>query len=101
MNFGIGGDKVENILYRVKNNGIPKIVDDIILVGTNNLSSNPAADVIHSMLTVAGKIIITSVLPPFDQFGKLVLLLNEKLDISCQLRPYVFINHPSFSVKKN
>ena len=110
LNFGIGGDKVENILYRAKNNGIPKIVNDIIiLVGTDNQSSNhsPAAvakaiiqlaDVIHSTLTVVGKIIISSVLPRFDQFGKLVPLLNEELDILCQLRPYVFINHPSFSV---
>ena len=98
LNFGIGGDKVENILYRVKNNGIPKIVNDIIiLVGANNLSSNHSAaavakaiiqlaDVIHSTLTVVGKIIISSVLPRFDQFGKLVPLLN------------VFIDHPSFSV---
>ena len=89
LNFGIGSDKVANILYCAKNNRIPKIVNDIIIVvGTNNLFSNhsPAAvakaiiqlaDVIHSTLTVVGKIIISSVLPRFDQFGKLVLLLNE------------------------
>ena len=41
LNFGIGGDKVENIHYRVKHNGIPKSVHDvIILVGTNNLAAH-------------------------------------------------------------
>ena len=93
LHFGIGGDKVENIVYRVKNYGIPKIVNNvIILAGTNNLSADHSpvavakavidlADVIHSTSTVVGKIIISSILPRFDRFGKLVQLLNQELDI--------------------
>ena len=43
---------MENAHYRVKNDGLPKIINDIIiLVGTNNFSSN------HSPAAVANAII--------------------------------------------
>ena len=31
LNFGIGGDKVENVHCRVKNDGLPKIINGIII----------------------------------------------------------------------
>ena len=111
LNFGIGGDKVENVHYRVKNDGLPKIINDIIiLVGTNNNSSNHSsaavanaiiqlADIINST-TVVAKVIISSISPRFDKYHKMVPLLNEELEILCKHRPYVFIIHPSFPVKK-
>ena len=43
---------MENVHYRVKNDGLPIIINDIIiLVGTNNISSN------HSPAAVANAII--------------------------------------------
>ena len=112
LNFGNDGDKVkvENVHYRVKNDGLPKIINGIIiLVGTNNISSNhsPAAvanaiiqwaNIVNSASTVVGKVIISSILPRFDKYHKMVPLLNEELEILFKHRPYVFIIHPSFPV---
>ncbi len=42
MNFGIGGDCTENILYRLQNGNMSKIRPKVVvlLIGTNNLNLN-------------------------------------------------------------
>ena len=72
LNLGIGGDKVDNVIFRMKNSGIPRKVQDvIILVGTNDLAANHfpdavakgimnLAEVILQRVSVNGKIYVST-----------------------------------------
>lgn len=50
-NFGIGGDQTQHVLWRMQNgemDGItPKVV--VLMIGTNNTSSNPPAEIAHGV----------------------------------------------------
>jgi len=73
LNFGIGGDKTQNVLWRLNNMDIqnlkPKVA--VVLIGTNNTANNPheIADGIKAVLantqaTFPGvKIILVSIMP--------------------------------------
>ena len=91
LNLGIGGDKVNNVLYRIQNNGIPKVVQDVVIIlGTNNLSSGHSpfaiahslkqlADVLANQCQVLGKIFISQLLPRKDKLNVLIPLVNSEL----------------------
>jgi lysophospholipase L1-like esterase len=53
FNFGIGGDRIEHVLWRVQNGQLdglnPKLV--ILLIGTNNISRGQKADAIAEGIT--------------------------------------------------
>jgi beta-glucosidase len=57
-NFGISGDKVENILWRVENgnfdNCFPKVV--VLLAGTNNLKENSAEYIVSGVQQIVKSI---------------------------------------------
>src|SRR5271170_7941364 len=73
LDFGIGGDKTQNVLWRLANMDVqqlkPKVA--VILIGTNNLANEPheIADGIKAVIanteeTFAGvKIILVSIMP--------------------------------------
>ena len=46
LNFGIGGDKTQNVLWRLKNMPLqdlkPKVA--VVMIGTNNLANTPEQD---------------------------------------------------------
>ena len=105
INLGIGGDKVANVLWRVKNNGIPKNINDvIILVGTNNISSGHSpyaiaesiinlAEATLSSSTVLGDVYISSILPRYDGYTKEISVLNEHLAFLCSEMGFNFVQH--------
>ena len=73
MNFGIGGDRTQNVLWRLKNGEIPKNLQTAIIhCGTNNIDKNDPEDIKTAILSIAyfilekkpqADIIITGLLP--------------------------------------
>jgi lysophospholipase L1-like esterase len=73
LDFGVGGDKTQNVLWRLSNMDVqelkPKVA--VILIGTNNLANDPheIADGVNAVIsnteeTFAGvKIILVSIMP--------------------------------------
>jgi lysophospholipase L1-like esterase len=73
LDFGIGGDKTQNVLWRLNNMDIrnlkPKVA--VVLIGTNNLANNPheIADGVRAILANTQeafpgvKIILVSIMP--------------------------------------
>lgn len=57
-NFGIGGDKTENLLWRLQNGNLeglkPKVT--VLMVGTNNVGRIPTDHLIEGVTTVANEI---------------------------------------------
>lgn len=77
LNFGIGGDRTQHVLWRLQNGELefnPDIV--VIHVGTNNVNQDPADDIVQGLLAIVDyitnktpstKIIVTGLLPR-DEF---------------------------------
>ena len=73
INLGIGGDKTENVLWRVKNLSYPTSVEFVVLqVGTNNTVKDDPKNIVHGILAIAKfflenkadlKIIVCGLLP--------------------------------------
>ena len=71
--FGIGGDRTQNVLWRVRNGEIPKNLHICIIhCGTNNISSDSPSDIVNGITSIVlevqkakpnAKIIITGLLP--------------------------------------
>ena len=63
INFGVGGDALQNVLWRIQNGQIdnmsPKVL--VLLIGTNNVPTNTGAEIAAAMGKVIG--IIRSKLP--------------------------------------
>ena len=50
MNLSIGGDKIENVMWRVSKNELPpNLASAYILIGTNNLKHNTAAEIANGI----------------------------------------------------
>lgn len=73
LNFGIGGDRTQHVLWRIQNGELefsPEIV--VIHVGTNNVNQDPAENIVQGLLAIADfivtklpnvKVIVTGLLP--------------------------------------
>ena len=58
VNCGIGGDSVENVLWRVCDFTIPKSVDYVVLLcGTNNLTKNSPVEIVNGILAIGKNIV--------------------------------------------
>ena len=54
LNFGLGGDKTQNVLWRAKNGEIPLNVKTIIIhVGTNNTRFDAPQDIAGGIASIA------------------------------------------------
>ncbi|KAB2640407.1 MAG: hypothetical protein DVB30_01910 [Verrucomicrobia bacterium] len=90
LDFGIGGDSIQNVLWRLDNMGVgslkPKVA--VIMIGTNNRKNSPQeiATGVKAVITKTQgvfpgiKIILVSIMPSNRvSAGKEGLLLNEKM----------------------
>ena len=51
FNAGIGGDRIENVLYRIESTRLPSIIKEVIIaVGTNNLVDDSLTDIISKLI---------------------------------------------------
>ena len=54
VNYGISGDRTENLVYRISNGEVeglnPKVV--VVKIGTNNMGSNTVEDIAHGVKAV-------------------------------------------------
>jgi lysophospholipase L1-like esterase len=102
-NFGVGGDATQNVIWRIENgelDGIsPKVV--VLLVGTNNLATNTAAEISAAIGVIvrailgklpSTKVLLLAILPrgpqrrPRDDGGE-PAFYQEKIDaINASLR---------------
>ena len=90
-NLGIGGDKIEHVLWRVKNGSFPKDCRFVILhVGTNNLKRDPPSRIVGGVRAICQainkrhpgvKIAISSILPrgDADDLGSKITKVNSGL----------------------
>ena len=54
INCGIGGDKVENVLWRCNNlPPSPSLLNAVIMCGTNNINVDPVEDIVDGIIDIA------------------------------------------------
>ena len=54
INCGIGGDRVENILWRCKNlPSSPNLQNSVIMCGTNSIQHNSVEDIVDGIVEIA------------------------------------------------
>ena len=106
LNFGIGGDKVENVAWRLKYGLlIPASVSYIILhVGTNNIPKDKPNDIADGLLHLTkmihqrapnAKIVLTGLLPRQKKnYIEKILLVNKILEEKLEDRDYILFLKP-------
>ena len=58
INCGIGGDRVENVLWRCRNlPSCPNLQNAVIMCGTNNIQPNSVEDIVDGIVEKAAYII--------------------------------------------
>jgi platelet-activating factor acetylhydrolase IB subunit beta/gamma len=96
VNFGIGGDCLENIKWRILNDELerinPKVI--VVLAGTNNLDKDPEDVIVSGIEEIVGiiqtklkstKIIVLGLLPRSNteegiNYGQKIARINRQLD---------------------
>lgn len=116
VNLGIGGDKTENVIWRLKAMVLPDEPPPIflVIVGTNNLSGSPACDIfygIHRIVSLLNqkapeaKVVVATIFPRGHNFSELAekietvnvnihryasnwgaLVFDENDDLRCEIR---------------
>src|SRR4051794_20119181 len=109
-NFGWGGDRIENMLWRIGNGELdgvnPKVI--VILAGTNNVGNQPGddmkvADIVHGIRTLLdtcrqkaprAKIILTAIFPRNDNLAVLpeIRRINDELAKFADQQTVWFLN---------
>jgi lysophospholipase L1-like esterase len=65
VNFGIGGDRTQHVLWRVQNGNLEGLAKPaagkspellVLMIGTNNMASDPAAEIAHGVRAVVGAV---------------------------------------------
>ena len=95
VNFGVGGDCLENIKWRILNDELeginPKVI--VVLAGTNNLDKDPEEVIVSGIEEIVGmiqaklkdtKIVVLGLLPrnhteTGKNFGKKIVRINRQL----------------------
>ena len=93
LNFGIGGDRIQNVLWRLKSGEIPKNLQTATMhCRTNNIDKNDPEDIKTAILSIAyfilekkpqAEVIITGLLPGDKEIShrrKRIKIVNKKLE---------------------
>ena len=93
-NLGIGGDRVEHVLWRMENLDIPTSVENAILqCGTNSLGKNSPNDIANSIICIALtaikrkpsiNVIIMGILPRNERNSVNRMLIKKVNNLICQ-----------------
>ena len=93
INFGISGDRIQHVLWRVKFGCLPSVKTIIIHVGTNNIPRDQPLNIANALLDlvmlIRGKspahIILTGILPRGEaRYRKKILEVNYHLETILQ-----------------
>ena len=108
LNCGIGGDRVQNVLWRVQNlSVISSLKNVVILCGTNNLFQDSPEDIADGVIEIAEtfqskynsiNIAISSILPRDASWSinrVLIKEVNEILKEKCSRLFFVYISYDS------
>ena len=86
-NFGIGGDRIQHIIWRAENMEFEHLVKNVVIIsGTNNIEKDSSFDIVNGLICAAlvilqrnGKVsvTITGLLPKDDQS------INQKINRIC------------------
>ena len=109
LNFGIGGDRTQHVLWRIEHGEVPSNLKVAVLhCGTNNISRNTPAQIcggiaaiVNSLLRMKPgvKVIVAGLLPrgsgglPFLSYRENILDVNRRIRRWCQGmgdRGYIF-----------
>ena len=104
LNFGIGGDKIQNVLWHINNMSIPPSLQYIFIrCGTNNIGHNDPEVIWDGLINLARvikkkykdvKIFISSLLPrdkANSQKRSLVIAANIYLKEPCNVNSFSFV----------
>lgn len=100
-NFGIGGDRVQHLLWRIENGNLdgirPRLV--VLLIGTNNLHDNTPTEIVDGINRVIeqirrklpeARILLLGLFPRADTQGKLAPVVSQ---VNAQLAQLNNRNH--------
>ena len=96
INYGIGGDKVQNVLWRAENIPLPQSLEYVVIsCGTNNHDTDDSEKIADDLLCIAFalkkrmnhlKIVINGILPRDEQSTvrrQKLFIVNELLESKC------------------
>ena len=114
LNCGIGGDKVQNVLWRVQNLPISSSLKNaFILCCTNNLQQDSPEDIVDAIIEIGHCYkkqhhhinIFICVLLPRDECTSIdrvyVIETNKILKVKCSLRKLFFIDQDTYWTQPN
>ena len=90
VNLGIGGDRIENVLWRIKDIVLPKSIRSVVMhCGTNNIDTSSSDKISVGVVTIARsifrrypniEIIVSSLLPRDIHWSARRVKINETND---------------------
>jgi hypothetical protein len=105
INLGIGGDRIENVWWRILNNVVPANAEHVVIhVGTNNIGRCDHHDIIQGLLDMikdamricpSAQFYLSALLPRFDRGGFFLSDIDTiNMRVRAQLPPSItFIEH--------
>ena len=113
LNFCIGGDRTQHILWWVEHLLVPSHLKYVIIhCGTNNISKDSTSEIANSFLCIASlfekrnsciKIIITGIFPPDDKFSRFRIIvpqINQLLKIFASTYDFIDFLEPTRDLVK-
>ena len=90
VNLGIGGDRIENVLWRINDIVLPKSIRSVVIhCGTNNINTSSSDEISVGVVTIARsishrypniEIIVTGLLPRDIHWSVRRVKINETND---------------------
>ena len=114
LNWGMGGDKVQNVLWRVQNLPISSSLKNVaILCGTNNLQHDSPEDILDSIIEIGHcfrkrhrhiNIFICRLLPGDESVSTncVSIIETDKIsEVKCSLHKFFFIDPDTYWTQLN